>query len=130
MAPVADEIDAMNLHVEGSLPPELDGRYLRNGSNPLTDTDPGHNFAGQGMLHGVRISRGQALWYRNRWTRTPLLSGARPYRADGSRDLTASTANTSVLAYNDAIFALVENCVPPPMASCYAARRSPSTGRR
>ena len=64
------------------------------------------------MLHGVRLSNGRARWYRNRWVKTPLLHGARPYGADGSRDLTASTANTSVLLYNDALFALVENCLP------------------
>ncbi|MFC7110557.1 hypothetical protein ACFQQB_65345 [Nonomuraea rubra] len=31
---VPDEIDAVNLPVTGALPPELDGRYLRNGPNP------------------------------------------------------------------------------------------------
>jgi len=33
-APVPDEIDAYDLEVTGTLPPELDGRYLRNGPNP------------------------------------------------------------------------------------------------
>ena len=33
-APVADEITATDLPVTGTLPPELSGRYLRNGSNP------------------------------------------------------------------------------------------------
>jgi len=112
MAPVPDEIDATKLSVEGTLPSELDGRYLRNGSNPMPGVDPGHAFTGQGMLHGVRLQHGEATWYRNRWIKTPLLQGARPYRADGSRDLTASTANTSVLHYNEAVFALVENCLP------------------
>jgi carotenoid cleavage dioxygenase len=112
MAPVADEIDAFDLPVEGYIPPELEGRYIRNGSNPLPGTDPGHGFTGQGMLHGVQLHNGKATSYRNRWVKTPLLTGARPYAQDGSRDLTASTANTSVLHYNDAIFALVENCLP------------------
>lgn len=112
MAPVPDEIDAVDLPVEGALPPELDGRYLRNGSNPLPGVDPGHNFIGQGMLHGVYLGDGQAKSYRNRWVRTPTLQGARPINPDGTRNLSASVANTSVLQYNDAIFALVENCLP------------------
>src|SRR6476620_8444295 len=35
LAPVPDEIDALDLPVDGALPPELTGRYLRNGPNPL-----------------------------------------------------------------------------------------------
>src|SRR5688500_16269756 len=31
LAPVPDEIDARDLRVEGALPPELTGRYFRNG---------------------------------------------------------------------------------------------------
>jgi len=112
MGPVPDEITAFRLDIEGALPPELDGLYLRNGANPLPGIDPGHNFTGPGMVHGVRLAGGEASWYRNRWVQTPALKGARAIRADGSRDLTASTANTSILAYDGKIFALVENCLP------------------
>lgn len=35
-APVIDEITATDLQVIGTLPPELNGRYLRNGPNPIT----------------------------------------------------------------------------------------------
>jgi carotenoid cleavage dioxygenase-like enzyme len=112
MGPVPDEIEAFDLKVEGALPPELDGLYVRNGANPLPGTDPGHSFTGHGMVHGVRLSGGHAAWYRNKWVQTPALHGARPVRADGTRDLTASTANTSVLGYDGKIFALVENCLP------------------
>ena len=35
-APVTDEITAENLEVRGSLPSELNGRYFRNGANPIT----------------------------------------------------------------------------------------------
>ena len=112
MGPVPDEIEAFDLKVEGALPPELDGLYVRNGANPLPGTDPGHSFTGHGMVHGVRLNRGHAAWYRNKWVQTPALHGARPVRADGTRDLTASTANTSVLGYDGKIFALVENCLP------------------
>ena len=51
-APVTEEITAFDLPVTGSLPPELDGRYLRNGPNPLGLEDPGHWFLGAGMVHG------------------------------------------------------------------------------
>lgn len=60
LAPVADEIEGRDLPVTGVLPPELTGRYLRNGPNPLPGEDPGHWFAGHGMLHGVRLRDGRA----------------------------------------------------------------------
>jgi len=40
--PGPDEIDAVDLPVDGVLPSELTGRYLRNGPNPLPGEDPGH----------------------------------------------------------------------------------------
>jgi len=112
MGPVPDEIDAVDLKVDGALPPELDGRYFRNGSNPLPGDHPGHDFIGQGMIHGVRLSGGKAAWYRNRWVKTPTMRGAHIVNSDGTWNLTASIANTSVLRYDGAIFALVETAVP------------------
>jgi carotenoid cleavage dioxygenase len=72
MRPVAEEVTAFDLPVEGTLPPELDGRFLRNGPNPK-DPDPAtyHWFTGEGMVHGVRLRDGRAEWYRNRWTTAP-----------------------------------------------------------
>lgn len=72
-APV-DEMQASNLEVRGSLPSSLNGRYIRNGSNPV-NSDSGHWFFGDGMLHSVRLSGGQALSYRNRWIRTDMFNG-------------------------------------------------------
>src|SRR3954453_21948255 len=95
-APVADEIDAVDLPVTGALPPELTGRYFRNGPNPLPGQDPGHWFTGAGMLHGVRLRDGRAEWYRNRWVRTRELDGA-PFVGPDGVDLTATPANTSVI---------------------------------
>ena len=46
--------------MDGSIPAELDGWYLRNGANPWQPT--AHWFAGDGMIHGVRIEGG-AKWY-------------------------------------------------------------------
>ena len=67
-APVADELTEYDMAVEGAIPAELDGWYLRNGPNPRKAT--GHWFTGDGMIHGVRIERGHAKWYRNRWVQT------------------------------------------------------------
>ena len=67
--PVDDELDVADLRVHGALPPELDGIYVRNGGNPRDASSP-HYFLGDGMLHGVRLQAGKALWYRNRWVRT------------------------------------------------------------
>ena len=70
-APVTDEITAENLEVRGSLPSELNGRYFRNGANPITG-ESAHWFLGDGMIHGVRLRDGKAEWYRNRWVQTPF----------------------------------------------------------
>jgi carotenoid cleavage dioxygenase-like enzyme len=110
-APVPDEIDAVDLPVEGALPPELDGRYLRNGPNPLPGTDPGHWFLGHGMLHGVRLRAGRAEWYRNRWVRTGALAG-RPFLTEHGVDRTAVVANTHIVEHAGRLLALVESGFP------------------
>ncbi|MFW2389018.1 MAG: carotenoid oxygenase family protein [Polyangiales bacterium] len=73
-APVYDELDVGELEVRGSIPAALEGRYVRNGSNPV-NADSGHWFFGDGMLHSVRLSGGRAMSYRNRWVRTGLFAG-------------------------------------------------------
>lgn len=78
-APVAEEVTAYDLPVEGELPPELEGRYLRNGPNPMSAPDPAthHWFVGDGMVHGVRLRGGRAEWYRNRYVGSAALAAAR-----------------------------------------------------
>ena len=112
LAPVPDEITVRDLPVTGSLPPELTGRYLRNGPNPLPGHDPGHWFAGAGMLHGIRLRAGRAEWYRNRWVRTRLLEGEPHIRPDGTFDRTVGPANTHVVEHAGRILALVESSFP------------------
>lgn len=73
-APVYDEVFATNLEVRGSIPAALDGRYVRNGSNPATG-ESAHWFFGDGMLHSVELSGGRATAYRNRWVQTDQLAG-------------------------------------------------------
>ena len=85
-APVTDELTEFDLPVEGAIPAELDGWYLRNGPNPRQAT--AHWFTGDGMIHGVRIEGGRAAWYRNRWVRTDSFNEDFPlYNADGTRNL-------------------------------------------
>ncbi len=75
-APLTEELTAFELPVTGQLPAELDGRYLRNGPNPVGPVDPAtfHWFTGDGMVHGIRLRDGRAEWYRNRWVRSTAVS--------------------------------------------------------
>ena len=70
-APVTTEETFTDLEVTGSIPPELSGLFVRNGSNPPSGTSL-HWFLGDGMIHGVRLHDGRAQWYRNRYVQTPL----------------------------------------------------------
>ncbi|MEU0498540.1 carotenoid oxygenase family protein [Mycobacterium sp. NPDC006124] len=110
-APVADELTDFDLVVEGSIPPELDGWYLRNGPNPRTPT--GHWFSGDGMIHGVRVENGRAAWYRNRWVRTDSFVEDFPlYNEDGTRNLRSAVSNTHVVNHAGKTLALVESSLP------------------
>ncbi|GAA0942868.1 carotenoid oxygenase family protein [Nonomuraea longicatena] len=111
-AAVPDEIEAHDLPLTGTLPPELTGRYFRNGPNPKPGDDPGHWFAGDGMIHGIRLHEGRAEWYRNRWVRTRHFTENAPFLSESGLDLTAGTANTHVIRHDDRIFALVEAAYP------------------
>jgi carotenoid cleavage dioxygenase-like enzyme len=112
-APVTDEITAEDLNVIGAIPEELDGRWLRNGPNPIGEVDPAthHWFVGNGMVHGVRLRAGRAEWYRNRWVRgqseaealgEPMPTG--PVHTEFGQ----AGPNTSVGGFAGEIWALVE----------------------
>jgi carotenoid cleavage dioxygenase len=110
-APVDAEVTAFDLPVTGQLPPELDGRYLRNGPNPLGPVDPAthHWFVGDGMVHGVRLRDGRAEWYRNRWVRSSRIADALgEARVPGERSDGPSVANTNVIGVGGRTFAIVE----------------------
>ena len=112
-APVEREVTATDLPVSGALPPELTGLYVRQAPNPKTGGSP-HWFLGDGMLHGVRLQRGRAVWYRNRWVKTPYLANPDVQRisALGEIDRTVSKANTHVLRHAGKILALEEGSFP------------------
>ncbi|HUH70137.1 MAG TPA: carotenoid oxygenase family protein [Mycobacterium sp.] len=110
-APVSDELTAFDLPVDGTIPPELNGWYLRNGPNPRRAT--AHWFTGDGMIHGVRLENGRAAWYRNRWVRTDSFDHPAPlYNPDGSRNLRGGVANTHVVRHAGKTLALLESSLP------------------
>jgi carotenoid cleavage dioxygenase-like enzyme len=110
-APVHDELTAFDLPVQGSVPAELNGWYLRNGPNPRSGA--GHWCVGDGMVHGVRLENGRAAWYRNRWVRTESFERPFPnYNDDGTRNLHSSIANTHVVRHAGKTLALMEFSLP------------------
>ena len=112
-APVTEECTASDLPVEGAIPPEITGSYVRNGPNPKTGSSP-HWFSGDGMLHAVRLEGGRARSYRNRWVRTRsfLEEDAEMIGEDGSVDHTIAVANTNIVRHAGDWLALVESSFP------------------
>ncbi len=92
--PVLDEIDASNLRVRGAIPPQLNGLYVRNGSNPQKSDSP-HWFFGDGMVHGVRLENGNAVHYSNRYVRTPLYENGLSFGQGGPPDKGNNQSNVS-----------------------------------
>lgn len=69
-APVKDEVVLDDLRIEGVLPANLTGMYLRNGPNPhFTPYTYTYPIDGDGMVHSVRLEDGKAS-YKNRFVRT------------------------------------------------------------
>ncbi|WP_107774076.1 carotenoid oxygenase family protein [Nocardioides sediminis] len=113
-APVTEELTALDLTVTGVLPDHLDGRYLRNGPNPMHDQGPHfHWFLGEGMVHGVHLRDGRAQWYRNRWVRSRDVATALGEPVRGEPGGVDFAANTNVLEHAGRTLALVEAGSPP-----------------
>ncbi len=109
-APMRAELTLQDLKVTGTIPAALDGRYLKMGANPANADLLGHHwFLGDGMVHGLAIQDGRALWYRNRWIMSHLAAAAlgRP-AAPGPRRGRNDTVNTNVADIGGRAFALVE----------------------
>ncbi|MDA1073769.1 MAG: carotenoid oxygenase family protein [Proteobacteria bacterium] len=111
--PVTEELTLTKLKVTGSIPAELEGRFVRTGANPLSGTSA-HPFFGDGMLHGVRLRDGKAQWYRNRYVQTPFIQNPSVDIMDPSvmMDMKSSKANTHVLGHAGKILALEEGHFP------------------
>ncbi len=108
--PMTGEQTITDLAVTGTIPAELDGSYVRNGPNPVTPPNPAiyHWFTGTGMVHGIRLKDGKALWYRNRWIRgTDVSNALGEPPAPGPRG-TFDTPNTNVVGIAGGTWAIVE----------------------
>lgn len=112
--PNTREYNAFELDVEGELPDDLAGIYIRNTENPLHDAiGRYHPFDGDGMVHSLFIESGNTE-YRNRYIRTdgflaeqaagrPLWAGLRerPERSErdgwGARTRLKDSSSTDVV---------------------------------
>ena len=103
----------VDLPVQGAIPEWLDGRYLRTAptrSRTCVRTNT-TGSTGDGMVHGIRISGGRALWYRNRWVDSEVTSKALHRSAPpehGRSPLHGPSANTNVIGFAGRTLALVE----------------------
>jgi carotenoid cleavage dioxygenase len=129
-APTSREITADNLQVEGEIPRDLFGIYLRNGPNPIFQPrDRYHWFDGDGMIHAIEFREGRAT-YRNRWITTEgflaeqqaqraiwpgLMDKPDRYvpRGAGSDGWLKDTANTDLIFHNGYVLALWYQCGVP-----------------
>ena len=106
-APLGEEKELNDLKVDGSIPTELDGIYVRTGPNPK-DGKGSHWFLGDGMVHGIRLKKGKAEWYRNRFVQTPDITEPLADPMAGLGDLRRGKGNTHVVAHNEQIMCLEE----------------------
>jgi len=120
----ADDLDV----IEGRIPDDLCGRYLRNTENPLLPAiGRYHPFDGDGMVHAIRIEDGRAH-YRNRWVASDGLkeeraAGRARYpglleMASGEAPRFKVTGNTNIVAHADRLLALVESSLPTELDAC------------
>jgi carotenoid cleavage dioxygenase len=108
-APVQDELTVANLPIEGEIPRELNGIYIRNGMNPRSGWSE-HWFFGNGMVHGVELADGKAS-YRNRFVKTPYYDKEMDILSAIS-DPVASPANTHVFRHAGRILTFEEAHIP------------------
>lgn len=112
-APVTEELTSFDLDVTGQIPKTLEGRLLRIGPNPIAANPKSHHwFLGNGMVHGLRLRDGKALWYRNRYVVDDQVAEAKglppvdgPDRED---QLSGGVANTNVIQHAGKTLAIVE----------------------
>ncbi|MEC8143676.1 MAG: carotenoid oxygenase family protein [Pseudomonadota bacterium] len=105
--PTKQERTETQLAVQGKIPPDLSGVYLRTGPNPKSGTGE-HWFLGDGMVHGIRLSDGKAQWYKNRFLQTPDITNPLGDPSVGLGDLRRGKGNTHVVAHNKKILCLEE----------------------
>jgi carotenoid cleavage dioxygenase-like enzyme len=129
-APVDAEIDAQDMAIEGAIPTDLSGNFIRVGPNPayISDVDKYHTFDGDGMIHSIEFADGTAR-YRNRFVQTEglLLERERddwiwkglnsmldptPSRVPEGSSANKNLANTAFAYHNNTLYALHEGSAP------------------
>ena len=132
-APIDSErdFDVPELHIEGTVPEQLVGAFMRNGAN--TAYEPIHYvypLDGAGMIHALYFDRGQ-VHYRNRWVQTSHLRTERHFNrtiygspgklvpvpqdvidAGGEPSPLKNTSNTNVLLHGGNLYSLWEGGFP------------------
>jgi carotenoid cleavage dioxygenase len=129
LQPVDDELDVVDLPVEGRLPPDLNGSYVRNGPNAQFPVAGGlFPFDGDGMVHVLTIQQSRAR-YRNKWVVTKELAAEReagrglygptfgPRRAvmtpsEAEQSTPKNRSNTSVVSHAGRVMSLGEGGAP------------------
>lgn len=117
-APISNEVTLQDFEIEGEIPRDLNGAFVRNGPNPRqTPRGRHHWFDGDAMLHAMHFDDGKAT-YRNKWIQTPhfqmetesqrpLWGGLmEPFSENPKVGLFKDTANTDVLYHNGKLLAL------------------------
>lgn len=126
LAPVRIEAEVINLEVEGAIPMDIEGQFVRVQPDPLYPPMLGNDifFNGDGMITSFRIKNG-AVDMIQRYVETERvqkqLEAGRsvfglyrnPYtNADHVQDKVYSTANTNIVKYRDKLLALKEDNLP------------------
>ncbi len=115
------DVSATALEVEGEIPKDMDGAYLRNGPNPRQKPkNPYHPFDGDGFVHGLYFRDGQVS-YRNSQIQTAALLREQeegqavwpgvmgPFDFSLPDSPIKDTANTDIIWHNGRLIALWYN---------------------
>ena len=114
LAPLSDEVDDVNLAVDGDIPAELNGVLLRNGPNPFSGRFKGDDvlswWPAAAMFHALYFENGKVLRYRNRWARSR--QWAAYHGSDNAADLVDSNPNVNFIHHAGELLALGESAKP------------------
>lgn len=108
-APIPEDVLNTSPEVIGTIPEDLNGRYLRTGPNPMNGPT-GHWFLGNGMIHGIELNGGKANWVKSKLVQTPMLNqgAGNDYFNKAMESLENSVANTHIVGHAGKILALEE----------------------
>lgn len=129
-SPIAEERDAEDMEVKGTIPKDLAGNFLRVGPNPvhIFSEDAYHTFDGDGMIHAIEFEDGSAR-YRNRFVQTDgykleqekgewvykgmnSMMDPTPSRVPAGAPSNKNLANTAFAFHNNTLYALHEPSQP------------------